>query len=358
MATSSDQTMQPAPVQDGSNPSTAGPSRLRVAVTQAESGWLDLQESVDKTCSLIAEAARQGAKILAFPECWIPGYPGWIWNRPIDMEMATTYIKNSLRADSPEMDRIRQAAARHGLVAVLGFSERAGDSLYISQAVIDGAQQGRVLSLRRKIKPTHMERTVFGDASAETLGGVVDTGVARVGALACWEHVQPLLKYHMCTQREQIHVAAWPPLYPHQGPELWSMTRDGARTLSRTYAIEAQAFVLHATSLLTEKGIDRLGTAGGALFSQPGGGTSAIFGPDGRQLNEDLDEQTEGIIYADINLDDILGAKSFVDVCGHYSRPDLLWLGVDPEIKRYVRSSASAQRPAKESDQAAPDFGI
>ncbi|KAL8402872.1 hypothetical protein RB596_009291 [Gaeumannomyces avenae] len=96
------------------------------------------------------------------------------------MEMATAYIKNSLRVDSPELDRIHKAAAQHAI------------------AVVDRAQQGRVLSVRRKIKPTHMERTVFGDASAETLSGVVDTAVARVGALACWEHVQPLLKYHMC----------------------------------------------------------------------------------------------------------------------------------------------------------------
>ncbi|KAL8301085.1 hypothetical protein RB597_001857 [Gaeumannomyces tritici] len=198
MATSSS-VMQPSRVQNGSNPSTAAPSRLRVAVTQAELGWLDLQESVDKTCSLITEAAQQGVKIIAFPECRIPGYPGWIWSRPIDMEMATAYIKNSLCVDSPEMDRIRQAAAQHAIVAVLGFSEHAGDSLYISRAVVNGARQGRVLSVRRKIKPTHIGRTVFGDASAGTLSDVVDTAVARVGALACWEHVQPLLKYHMCT---------------------------------------------------------------------------------------------------------------------------------------------------------------
>jgi nitrilase len=314
------------------------PTRLRVAVTQAEPEWLDLQASVEKTCSLIAEAASEGAQIVAFPECWIAGYPGWIWARPVDVEMTKEYIKNSLCVSSPEMERICHAAAQHGLVVVLGFSERLGDSLYISQAVIDGKQDGRILSHRRKMKPTHMERTIFGDASGETLSGVVDTSIGRVGALACWEHVQPLLKYYMCSQQEQIHVAAWPPLRPYQGRELWSMTRDGARTLSRTYAIEAQAFVLHATSLITEKGIARMNTSNGMLFDKPGGGTSAIFGPDGVQLTEDMDDCTEGILYADIDLDDILMAKSFVDVCGHYSRPDLLWLGVDDVVKKHVRS--------------------
>jgi nitrilase len=72
-----------------------------------------------------------------------------------------------------------------------------------------------------------MERTVFGDASGETLNGVVDTSIGRVGALACWEHAQPLLKYYMCSQREQIHVAAWPPVHIHKGSELWSLSREG-----------------------------------------------------------------------------------------------------------------------------------
>lgn len=315
-----------------------GSTRLRVAVTQAEPAWLDLQASIEKTCSLIADAAAEGAQVLAFPECWIAGYPGWIWARPVDVDMTTEYIKNSLRVDSPEMARICQAAAQYGVVVVLGFSERLGDSLYISQAVIDGNQQGRILSHRRKMKPTHMERTIFGDASGETLTGVADTTIGRVGALACWEHAQPLLKYYMYSQREQIHVAAWPPLHPHQGHELWSMSKDGARTLSRTYAIEAQAFVLHAATLITSRGVSRMNTSAGLVLDKPGGGTSAIFGPDGVQLTQDLDQHTEGILYADIDLDDILKTKGFLDLCGHYARPDLLWLGVDSEVKKHVRS--------------------
>ncbi|KAL8348682.1 hypothetical protein RB598_001786 [Gaeumannomyces tritici] len=304
MSPPSDPEIQLAPDQNDSGPARPSSRLLRVAVTQAEPGWLDLQSSVDKTCSLIAEAAENGARILAFPECWIPGYP-----------------------TSPEMDRILQASAEHDIAVALGFSERAdGDSLYISQAVID---KGGILSRRRKIKPTHMERTIFGDAaSVEELGHVVETsagGGVRVGALSCWKHAQPLLKYHMCAQREQVHVAAWPPLRPHQGAELWSISKKGTRAMSQTYAIESQSFVLHATSVLTEKGISQLNTSSGLLFSHPGGGTSAVFGPNGKQLSKDhLDETAEGIIYADIDLDHILGAKAFLDVCGHYSRPNLL----------------------------------
>ncbi|SCO02604.1 related to aliphatic nitrilase [Fusarium fujikuroi] len=286
---------------------------------------VDLQGSVDKTCALIGEAARGGAQLLAFPECWVTGYPAWICR----------YIKNCMRADGPEMAKIQQCAADNDITVVLGFSENFHNTLYISQAIIDA--NGKLLALRRKIKATHMERTIFGDASGDALTSVVDTKVGRVGALSCWEHIQPLLKYYLYTHREQIHVAAWPPLHPHKGEELWSMSREGARSLSQTYAIESQAFVLHATSVISEQGISLMNTENGAVMNIPGGGSSAIFGPDGRILTEDVPECDEGILYATLDLDEILRCKSFVDVCGHYSRPDMLWLGVDREVKKHVQ---------------------
>ncbi|KAK2126643.1 carbon-nitrogen hydrolase [Fusarium oxysporum II5] len=310
--------------------------QVRVAVTQAEPKWLDLQGSVDKTCALIAEAAKGGAELLAFPECWVTGYPAWIWARPVDTDLASRYIRNSMRADGPEMARIQQCAADNDISVVLGFSENFHNTLYISQAIIDS--DGKVLALRRKIKATHMERTIFGDASGDALTSVVDTRVGRVGALSCWEHIQPLLKYYLYSHREQIHVAAWPPLHPYKDEkELWSMSREGARALSQTYAIESQAFVLHATSVISEQGISLMNTERGAVMSTPGGGSSAIFGPDGRILTEDIPQCEEGILYATLDLDEILRCKSFVDVCGHYSRPDMLWLGVDREVKKHVQ---------------------
>ncbi|KAK8068945.1 hypothetical protein PG994_005561 [Apiospora phragmitis] len=319
---------------------------LRVAVTQAEPVWLDLDATVDKTCVLIAEAASNGARLVSFPECWIPGYPrGYVTNtwppsnsrdRPVDPEMIVAYTRNSLPLASAQMDRIRSCAAQHQIVVVLGFSESRHDaSLYISQAVVDA--DGELRAARSKIKATHMERTVFGDASAECLAGVAETSVGRVGALACWEHCQPLLKYHMYSQREQIHVAAWPPVYTHQGPELWSMSREGVENMSRMYAVESQSFVLHTATILGPAGIERMKTQNSMMMATPGGGCSAVFGPDGRKLTTDIPAGEEGIVYADLDFDEIIKAKSFLDLCGHYSRPDLLWLGVDKDMKTVVR---------------------
>ncbi|KAL1628492.1 hypothetical protein SLS56_005837 [Neofusicoccum ribis] len=314
------------------------PSTIRVAVTQAEPEWLDLEKAVQKTCALIEEAASNGAKLVTFPECWITG------SRVVDFTLSATYIKNSLRVPSPEMDTIRACAAAHSIGVVLGFSENHHSSLYIAQATISPA--GELVAHRRKIKPTHMERTVFGDAAggANTLANTVALPLGqeedvRVSALACWEHAQPLLKYHTALQRPAVHVGAWPPVYAHGGaadPTLWSMSREGCRSLSQTFAVEAQAFVLHTTAVLGPKGVERMGTSGGAIMNAPGGGSSAVYGPDGRKLTEDLESTEEGILYADLDMDEVLKAKGFLDLGGHYSRPDILWLGVDAKAKEHL----------------------
>ncbi|KAK4871040.1 hypothetical protein LT330_000277 [Penicillium expansum] len=309
----------------------------RVAVTQAEPEWLDLAAGVVKTCSLIAEAAQNGAKLIAFPECWIPGYPCWIWSRLLDVELNVAYIKNSITLDSPEMNQIQECAKSHSIAVSLGFSENDNNSVYIAQVMIGG--DGEIKSHRRKMKPTHMERTIFGDASGECFSSVVELPFGRVGALSCWEHIQPLLKYFMISQGEDIHVSAWPSLTPHTGKaDLWSMSAEGCHSLSQTYAVESQSFVLHCTAVITEKGVKAMNTSGGILMSSPGGGSSAVFGPDGRRLTEPIDSTTEGLIYADLDMNQIVVTKIFADATGHYSRPDLMSLNVCRKVKKMVQS--------------------
>ncbi|GAB7356276.1 hypothetical protein MBLNU459_g7085t1 [Dothideomycetes sp. NU459] len=308
---------------------------MRVAVSQHEPEWLDLQKSVEKACSIIEQAAQGGAKLVTFAEAFIPGYPAWIWTRPLDPVLSTKYIQNSLAVDSDEMRIIQDCAAKNGIVVSLGFSENDNNSLYIAQAIIDS--DGKILMTRRKLKATHMERTIFGDASGNSLMNVVSTTSGhRVGALACWEHAQPLLKYHTISQREAIHCAAWPPIVAHQGgPDLWSLSKEGCQSLSQVYAIESQAFVLHATTVISSKGVEVMSTQTGLLMSSPGGGASAVYGPDGRLMTEPLDPASEGIVYCDIDMGAAVFAKSFLDICGHYSRPDLLWLGCDTRERQF-----------------------
>jgi nitrilase len=151
-------------------------------------------------------------------------------SRSVDFDLTARYLQNSLKVESPEMQRIAECAQKNKIFVALGFSENFHDSAYIAQALI--GSDGHILLNRRKLKPTHMERTIFGDASGDSLKNVAETNssLGRVGMLACWEHTQPLLKYHTYLQREAIHVAAWPPLWEHPGgPGLWSMGIEGTQ---------------------------------------------------------------------------------------------------------------------------------
>lgn len=243
------------------------------------------------------------------------------------------------------MKTIQKTAAAHNVDVVLGFSENDGNSLYMAQCTIAGSD-GEIKMKRRKLKPTHLERTIFGDASGSSLQNVVKLLYGNVGALMCWEHLQPLLKYHTYLQREEIHVAAWPALDKFVEGEKghWGMSREGCTGQSQQYAAEGGVFVLHSTAVITERGIEKNGTRDGPIFNVPGGGCSAVFGPDGRRLTEPMAETEEGLVYTDLDLDSILEARSFVDVCGHYSRPDMLWLGVDSREKSHLRFDEGFQK--------------
>lgn len=315
--------------------------KYKAAISQAEPIWFDVQGAVDRTVELIEEAASNGASLIAFSELWIPGYPNFIWGGTYseNIPLVQKYMANSMTAHGPEMLRIRQAAAAHQMHVVLGFSERVASSLYLAQVLID--DKGDVLLHRRKIKPTHLERTMFGDSTGDSLQTVADTKLGKIGMLNCWEHFQPLLKYHTYAQNEQVHVAAWPYHGDALGDEPWSVcTEANEVTASRMHALEGGAFVLVSNQMITEAGMKK-NTEGhaatGTSFSVggAGGGAARVFGPDGRQLTQDPDPYLDGLLYCDIDLDLIDRAKTLADPVGHYSRPDLLRLVVDDTPKHY-----------------------
>lgn len=326
--------------------------QYKVAVSQAEPCWFDLAAGVCKTIKLIEEASANGASLIAFSEVWLPGYPNFVWSGTYteNIPLVQRYILNSMEAHGPEMLRIRQAAAKNNIYICLGFSERDNGSLYLAQVLIDS--KGKVLLHRRKIKPTHLERTIFGDATGDSLRNVVDTPLGKIGMLNCWEHFQPLLKYNTYAQGEQVHIAAWPYNGPHvDGCAPWSVCGEANEvTASRMYALEGQAFVLVTNQLLSADGArqnsegQKSGGAGSFMHGT-GGGNSGVFGPDGKKLTEQTDPLFDGLVYCDIDLDAIYLAKAIADPVGHYSRPDLLRLVVDDEPKHYS-SKAGSQKPA------------
>jgi aliphatic nitrilase len=202
----------------------------------------------------------------------------------------------------------------------MGYSERAGGSLYMGQAIF--GPNGDVIAARRKLKPTHAERTVFGEGDGSQLA-VHETGIGRIGALCCWEHIQPLSKYAMYAADEQVHIASWPSFALYRGMA-YALGPEVNLAASQVYAVEGGCYVIAACAVTSPEMIKMLvDTPDKEMFLKPGGGFAMIFAPDGRGMAAHLPETEEGLIVADIDLGMIALAKAAADPAGHYARPDV-----------------------------------
>ncbi|KAL4793194.1 carbon-nitrogen hydrolase [Aspergillus venezuelensis] len=326
---------------------------VKVAVVQAEPCWFDVTSAIQKTCDLITEAGKNGAKLIAFPELWIPGYPTFLFAHTTKVvnDYMLEFYRNSVSVDSEHMATIRRAARAAGIMVVLGISERQGGSLYMAQTFI--GPDGKILLHRRKFKPTGPERIIFGDASGDCSKNVIQTPLGRIGGLQCFEHLQPLLKYNTYAQGEQIHVASWPCLFPPVGEMPFFNTVEACRMATHTLAVEGGVFVLLASSIQTSKGLkanglipsEDIATVSASVNSSAkekphtavtGGGFTEVIAPDGRSITDPVPTDWEGLVYAELDFDEIYRAKQWVDPVGHYSRPDIFTLLVRGETRRHV----------------------
>jgi aliphatic nitrilase len=325
--------------------------KFRAAAIQAAPVFLDLDASVDKAIRLIAEAAGNGAKLIAFPETFLPGYPFFIWlDSPAwGMQFIQRYHDNSLVYGSAQADRLAKAAKDNAIVVVMGHSEKQGGSLYMGQWII-GAD-GETIAQRRKLKPTHVERTVFGEGDGSDLA-VHDTPLGRVGALCCWEHLQPLSKYAMYAQNEQVHIAAWPSFSLYRGGA-YALGPEVNNAASRIYAVEGSCFVVAPCAVVSKEMVAMMCGDDPAKRQMllEGGGFTTIYAPDGQLMHQPLPEGTEGIVYADLDLGMISLAKAAADPAGHYARPDVTRLLLDrtPGDRVVIRRRQAAE-VARESD--------
>jgi len=297
---------------------------FRAAAVQAEPVWFDAAATTDKTVALVNEAAAAGAQLVAFPELWIPGYPGFMLThtQAQTLPFIIRYRQQAISAEGPEVERIRLAAKAGGIAVAFGYSERHGGTLYMSQMLID--RDGVTRIRRRKLKPTRFERELFGQGDGSDLQ-VAQTSVGRVGALNCAENLQSLNKFALASQGEQVHISSWP--FPLGDPVLIG---DSMGAINQTYAAENGTFVLMSTLVVGPSGIAAFEIDEGDhpdLYL--GGGYARIYGPDMQLKTGKLPPTQEGIVYADIDLSLLEAAKYVLDPTGHYSRPDVFTVSIN-----------------------------
>lgn len=294
---------------------------VRAAAVQIAPDLDSADGTLDKVCTAIAQAAKQGADLVVFPETFVPYYPYFSFVRPPFASGAEHLLlyERAVVVPGPVTHAVAASARSHGVVVVLGVNERDHGSLYNTQLVFDA--NGELVLKRRKITPTYHERMIWGQGDGSGLK-VVQTAVGRLGALACWEHYNPLARYALMAQHEEIHCAQFP------GSMVGQIFADQMEVTIRHHALESGCFVVNATGWLTDEQITSITPEPSIQKALRGGCCTAIVSPEGVLLAEPL-RSGEGMVIADLDMALITKRKRMMDSVGHYARPELLSLVVD-----------------------------
>lgn len=333
----------------------------RVAAMHVSPVFLDTERTTEKVCSLIAEAARGGASLVVFPETFIPAFPIWsalrapIFNHKFFKALAAS----SVRVPGPEVARICAAARRAGAVVSIGINEGTDASvgcIWNSNLLI--GDDGRILNHHRKLVPTFWEKLVWANGDGAGLR-VVQTPLGRIGMLICGENTNPLARFTLMAEGEQVHISSYPPVWPANDPKEGKAydVAHAIRIRAGAHSFEAKAFNIVAASFMDtamKEGLaDGEAQAREILEGSPRG-ISMVVSPDGSTLGEPLQGE-EGILYADIDLSHCVAPKQIHDVVGYYNRFDVFKLTVNRTAARPVsfeesgapREYAAPPRPAR-----------
>ena len=319
-----------------------------VAAAQAAPEFLDRAATVEKACRLIGEAGKAGARLIVFPEGFIPTYPFWSWFIPAGKTQAlrdlyTGLLDNSITVGDESTLRLCKAARNAGVAVVMGFNEAnaeaSGTTLFNSLLFIDG--DGEILGTHRKLVPTVGERMVHGRGDGSGLQ-VHDLSFARVSGLICWENYMPLARYSLYAWGTQIHVA---PTWDRDEPWLSTLRHIGKE--GRVYVIGCCSAV-HRDQVPESHSFKKDYLPDSMEWVNPGG--SAVVDPDGKWVVEPVFEREE-ILYAEIDPEKVKGPRFQLDVAGHYSRPDIFELAVDRHPQPAIRTAEEPELEVMESDE-------
>jgi nitrilase len=298
----------------------------KVAVVQHPPVMLDRRATLDRAVALVAEAAGSGARLVVFPETFIPGYPEWVWrvspgNYELSGELFSLLQTQAIDLVAGDLLPLQEAARRHDLTIVGGIHERDGSfsrsTLY--NTIVTIGSDGTLLNRHRKLMPTNPERMVWGTGDGSGLR-VVETPVGRVGALICWENYMPLARYALYAQGVEIYVAS-----------TWD-EGDGWLASMRHIAREGRCWVLGSSNCIRARDVPATLPWRTSLYPDDdewiNSGGSVIVDPSGKIVAGPLVE-AYGTLYADCDPTVARAARRTLDVAGHYARPDVFTLRVN-----------------------------
>ncbi len=311
---------------------------VTLAAVQASSVYLEREATVAKACRLIEEAAAAGAKIIGFPEGYIPGHP--LWHRYYTAtsaetrKFATALFRNAVEVPSDATAAIGEVARRTGTYVLIGVCEREPGSVgTLYNTMLLFGPGGDVLGRHRKIMPTGSERLVHAPGDGSGLR-THKTPFGPIGGLLCGENTNSLARVALLLQGERIHVASWPAFSDPTGASYRAMD-----IRVRIHAFEGRIFVISSAAVIDEQTWARLGLPAEKMPAVGSrGGHSGILGPRGEYIAGPADDR-EQILYAQADENEIVAERIFQDVTGHYNRFDIFRLEVDRHVPEKLRLS-------------------